>query len=80
VTKALALEWAPRNIRVRDIASGLIKADTAPYIWGNEKGAAALGASVGAQPISGETIFDDGYVLNMDEAASSNYTPILSTR
>ncbi len=40
LTKALALEWGPKNIRVCGIAPGLIKTDMTQYIWGNEIGAA----------------------------------------
>lgn len=40
LTKVLALEWGPKNIRVCGIAPGLIKTDMTQYIWGNEVGLA----------------------------------------
>lgn len=39
LTKALALEWGPLNIRVCGVAPGLIKTDLTEYIWSNEAGA-----------------------------------------
>ena len=33
LTKVLALEWGPKNIRVCGIAPGLIKTDFARYLW-----------------------------------------------
>ena len=38
LTKSLALEWGPLNIRVCGIAPGLIKTDMTEYIWSNEAG------------------------------------------
>ena len=40
LTKVLALEWGPKNIRVCGIAPGLIKTDMTRYIWSNEIGQA----------------------------------------
>lgn len=46
LTKALALEWGPLNIRVCGIAPGLIKTDMTEYIWGNERGQAYVGTKI----------------------------------
>ncbi len=40
LTKALALEWGPKNVRVCGVAPGLIKTDMTEYIWGNDIGKA----------------------------------------
>lgn len=46
LTKVLALEWGPKNIRVCGIAPGLIKTDMTQYIWGNEIGAAYVNSKI----------------------------------
>jgi len=51
LTKVLALEWAPLNIRVCGIAPGLIKTDMTEYIWGNEQGTAYVSSKIPARRI-----------------------------
>lgn len=51
LTKALALEWGPRNIRVCGIAPGLIQTDMTEYIWGNDQGAAYVQSKIPARRI-----------------------------
>lgn len=51
LTKVLALEWAPLNIRVCGIAPGLIKTDMTEYIWGNAQGAAYAESKIPARRI-----------------------------
>lgn len=46
LTKVLALEWGPKNIRVCGVAPGLIKTDMTEYIWGNEIGAAYVNSKI----------------------------------
>ena len=46
LTKALALEWGPKAIRVCGIAPGLIKTDMTEYIWGNERGMAYVNSQI----------------------------------
>lgn len=46
LTKALALEWGPRNIRVCGIAPGLIKTDMTRYLWENEVGASYVNSRI----------------------------------
>lgn len=51
LTKVLALEWAPLNVRVCGIAPGLIKTDMTEYIWGSEQGAAYVSSKIPARRI-----------------------------
>lgn len=46
LTKSLALEWGPLDIRVCGIAPGLIKTDMTEYIWGNEAGSAYVNSKI----------------------------------
>lgn len=51
LTKALALEWGPRNIRVCGVAPGLVKTDMTEYIWGGEHGAVYVNSKIPARRI-----------------------------
>lgn len=51
LTKALALEWGPHDIRVCGIAPGLIKTDMTEYLWSNEAGAAYVKKNIPLQRI-----------------------------
>ena len=44
LTRSLAVEWGPKNIRVNCVAPGLVKTDFARALWENEKAVAARNA------------------------------------
>lgn len=46
LTKSLALEWGPLDIRVCGIAPGLIKTDLTEYIWGTERGSQYIASKI----------------------------------
>lgn len=51
LTKVLAMEWGPQNIRVCGVAPGLIKTDMTEYLWSNDVGAAYVNSKIPARRI-----------------------------